>query len=239
MQRILAPTGKLRVGLYTGSPQSLMLGETPQDNYGMGYELGRAFASQLGLPFEPIVFQKNGDVLAAARQGLVDLALVNATPARAEYLDFAQPILFSAQSYLVGTHCAVRDMAALDREGIIVGVSGGSTSETVLPALLPKAKVVAINSLDEVTQQLNHAKIDAFGTNKGILFELAKHSPGSIVLDGAWGFERIALGIPKGRGAAMPLLQAFCQDIKANGFLAAAALRAGMQGVSFSESSSA
>ena len=236
MHQILAPTGALRVGVYSGSPQSLMLGQTPQDNYGMGYELGREFARHLGVPFEPVVFQKNGDVLTAAKQGLIDLALVNATPARAEYLDFAQAILFSAQSYLIGAHCAVRDMAALDRKGIVVGVSGGSTSETVLPTLLQYAKVVAINSLDEVTQQLNQAKIDAFGTNKGILFELAKHSPGSIVLEGAWGFERIALGIPKGRSASMPLLQAFCSAIQANGFLEAAAQRAGMQGVSFSES---
>jgi polar amino acid transport system substrate-binding protein len=238
MSQILAPTGKLRVGVYTGSPQSLMLGPTPQDNYGMGFELGREFAHYLGLPFEPIVFQKNGDVLAAGKQGVIDLALVNATSARAEYLDFAQPILFSAQSYLIGAHCDVREMATLDREGIVVGVSGGSTSETVLPTLLQRAKVVAINSLDEVTCLLNQAKIDAFGTNKGILFELAKHSPGSIVLGGAWGFERIALGIPKGRSSALPILQTFCKDIQTNGFLKAAALRAGMQGVSFSELSS-
>lgn len=238
MSQILASTGKLRVGLYTGSPQSLMLGRTQQDNYGMGYELGREFASYLGLPFEPVIFQKNGDVLAAAKQGVIDLALVNATLVRAEYLDFAQAILFSAQSYLIGAHCDVRDMAALDREGIVIGVSGGSTSETVLPTLLHHAKVVAINSLDEVSQQLNQAKIDAFGTNKGILFELSKHSAGSIVLDGAWGFERIALGIPKGRSAGMPLLKAFCEDIRTNGFLEAAAQRAGMQGVSFNESSS-
>jgi len=238
MSQILAPTGNLRVGVYTGSPQSLMLGVTPQDHYGMGYELGREFARYLGLPFEPIVFQKNGDVLAAAKQGAIDLALVNATPARAEYLDFAQAILFSAQSYLVGAHCDVRDFASLDREGIVVGVSGGSTSETVLPSLLQHAKVIAINSLEEVTQQLNLAQIDAFGTNKGILFELAKHSPGSIVLEGAWGFERIALGIPKGRSTGMHLLQAFCEDIQTTGFLEAAAQRAGMQGVSFNESSS-
>ncbi|MEI8399713.1 MAG: transporter substrate-binding domain-containing protein [Alcaligenaceae bacterium] len=238
MSKILAPTGKLRVGVYTGSPQSLMLGQTPQDNYGMGYELGREFARHLSLPFEPVVFQKNGDVLAAAKQGVIDLALVNATPARTEYLDFAEAILFSAQSYLVGTHCDVRDMAALDREGIVVGVSSGSTSEIVLPTILQHAKVVAINSLDEVTRLLNQETIDAFGTNKGILFELAKHSPGSLVLEGAWGFERIALGIPKGRATALPLLQAFCQDIKTNGFLEAAAQRAGMQGVSFNDSSS-
>jgi len=239
MAQILAPTGKLRVGVYIGSPQSLMLGQTPQDNYGMGYELGREFAHDLGLPFEPVVFQKNGDVLAAAKQGVIDLALVNATPARAEYLDFAQAILFSAQSYLIAAHCDVSDMAALDRDGILIGVSGGSTSEAVLPTLLRRAKVLAINSLVDVTHLLNQAKIDAFGTNKGILFELAKHSPGSRILDGAWGFERIALGIPKGRLSAMPLLQKFCSDLQTNGFLEAAAKRAGMQGVTFNESTSA
>jgi polar amino acid transport system substrate-binding protein len=236
MSHTLAPTGKLRVGLYTGSPQSLMLGQTPQDNYGMGYDLGREFARYLGVPFEAIIFQKNGDVLAAAKAGHIDLALVNATPVRAQYLDFAQAILFSAQSYLVGGHCEVRDMSALDRRGIIVGVSAGSTSETVLPTLLQHAKVVSIHSLDEVTRQLNQQSIDAFATNKGILFELSRHSPGSVVLKGAWGFERIALGIPKGRLTAMPLLQTFCKELQANGFLEAAAKRAGMQGVSFNES---
>jgi polar amino acid transport system substrate-binding protein len=239
MQHILAPSGKLRVGLYTGSPQSLMLGPTPQENYGIGYELGREFARYLGLPFEPVVFQKNGDILTAAKRCLVDLALVNATRERAEYLDFAPAILFSAQSYLVGAHCKVRQMTALDHTGIIVGVSGGSTSETVLPSLLRYAKVVAINSLNEVTQQLNHAKIDAFATNKGILFELAKHSPGSVVLEGAWGFERIALGIPKGRSAALPVLTTFCEHAQQNGLLEAITKRAGAKGVSFSESNPA
>jgi len=63
--------------------------------------------------------------LAAKRckLGAIDLALVNATPARAEYLDFADAILFSAQSYLIGAHCDVRDRASLDREGILVAVT--------------------------------------------------------------------------------------------------------------------
>ena len=88
MHHILAPSGKLRVGVYTGSPQSLMLGATSQEHYGMGYELGRAFARYIDRPFEPIIFEKNGDVLAAAKLGEIDLALVNATPARAQYLRY-------------------------------------------------------------------------------------------------------------------------------------------------------
>jgi len=235
MHHILAPSGKLRVGVYTGSPQSLMLGATSQEHYGMGYELGRAFARYIDRPFEPIIFEKNGDVLAAAKLGEIDLALVNATPARAQYLDFAQAVLFSAQSYLIGTHRAAQKIADLDRAGVVIGVSSGSTSETVLPTILKLAKVVAINSLAEVTQQLKQAKIDAFGTNKGILFELAKQVPGSIVLDGAWGFERIALGIPKGRSAGLPLLQRFSTDMQENGLLKEVVQRAGAQGVSLTE----
>jgi len=49
----------------------------------------------------------------------------------------------------------------------------------------------------------------------------------------------LLLGIPKGRLSAMPLLQKFCSDLQTNGFLEAAAKRAGMQGVTFNESTSA
>ena len=69
MHHILAPSGKLRVGVYTGSPQSLMLGATAHDHYGVGFELGRAFAHYIERPFEPVIFEKNGDVLAAAKLG--------------------------------------------------------------------------------------------------------------------------------------------------------------------------
>ena len=35
-----------------------------------------------GVPFEPVVFAKNADVLAAAQSGTVDTVFTNATPAR-------------------------------------------------------------------------------------------------------------------------------------------------------------
>ena len=235
MRHVLAPTGKLRVGVYTGSPQSLMVDTQSGEPYGMGYDLGRELARSLDLPFEPVIFQKNGDVLEAARNNQIDLALVNATPVRAEYLAFAQAILFSEQSYLVGPGCPAQSIAEIDAQGLIVGVSGGSTSETILPTLLKKAKVIAINSLEDVKQQLILAGIDAFGTNKGILYALSHQIPGSRVLNGAWGFERIALGVPKSRKEAIPLIQSFSSAIQENGFLHATAQRAGVQGVSLKE----
>ena len=61
----LAPSGKLRVGLYPGSPSSLIRGDGKQGDRGVSFELGRALAGAIGAEFEPVVFQSNGELLAA------------------------------------------------------------------------------------------------------------------------------------------------------------------------------
>lgn len=227
----LAPTGKLRVGLYPGSPDSLIQSEGPDGNKGMGFEIGRALAKYLNVPFEPIIFPKNGDVLAAAKEGKIDFVFVNATPVRAEFLDFVEPTIFSEQSYLIGPKSEIRSMAEIDRSNVKVGVSGGSTSQAVLPTILKNAKLIPTKSLKETEQMLASGEIDAFATNKGILFELADKIPNTVVLDGAWGLERIAIGIPKGRAEGLPVIAQFSKEILADGLVGNAVKRAGMRGV--------
>lgn len=232
---LLAPTGRLRVGLYPGSPDSLIQSDNPQDNKGMGFEIGRALAKYLNIPFEPVVFPKNGDVLAAAKEGKIDFVFVNATPVRAEYLDFVAPIIFSEQSYLAGPKCEIRSIAEIDRPYMKIGVSGGSTSQAVLPTILKNAQLIPTKSLKETEQMLLSGEIDAFATNKGILFELADKIPGTVVLDGAWGLERIAIGIPKARAQALPVIAQFSQEILASGLVEQAVKRAGMRGVKLNQ----
>ena len=227
----LAPTGKLRVGLYPGSPDSLLQSEGPEGNKGMGFEIGRALAKYLNIPFEPVIFPKNGDVLAAAKEGKIDFVFVNATPVRAEFIDFVEPAIFSEQSYLVGPKCQIRSISEIDRPYMKIGVSGGSTSQAVLPTILKNATLIPTKSLKETEQMLLSGEIDAFATNKGILFELADKIPGTTVLDGAWGLERIAIGIPRGRAAGLPVIAQFSKEILADGLVAEAVKRAGMRGV--------
>ena len=230
LTRILVPTGALRVGLYPGSPGSLIVGESPSDNKGLGFELGRAFAHYLSVPFEPVVFSTNGEILAQAKLEHLDFVFVNATPVRAEYLAFSDPLLFTDQTYLVGPRCPIQTIAEIDAQGITVGVSSGSTSEATLPVLLKHARVVSTNSLEEVIDLLNSGVIDAFATNKAILSEIADHVRGARILEGAWGQENIAIGIPKSRAQALHVLERFCLHVKQNGLLAEAVRRAGMRG---------
>ena len=226
----LAPTGKLRVGLYPGTPTSIIGDPASRTAKGVGFELGRALAERAGVPFEPVVFAKNAEVLAAAKSGDVDMVFTNATPARMNDLDFSPAVLAVEQGYLVRAGSAIRTLDDVDRADVRVGVSEGSTSETTLARALRNASVIRIASLKAAIDMLATGKLDAFATNQATLFEMADALPGSRVLDGRWGLETFAIGIPKGREAALPLVRAFASDARADGTIAKAVERAGLRG---------
>lgn len=227
----LAPSGKLRVGMYPGSPTSIIPGPTPAENRGVGYDLGQELAKKIQVGFEPVVFQKNADVLAAVKAGQVDVTFTNATEARKKDMDFSATFLRVEQGYLLGPNSRIKSMDDVDKAGVKIGVSSGSTSESVLGKQFKNAKLVKANSLKQAEAMLKSKEIDAFATNKAILNELSDQVPGSLVLKGAWGYENFAIGIPKGREAGLPVLNDFINQAKSNGQIDAAVKRSGLRGV--------
>ena len=231
IRHLIAPTGALRVGLYPGSPNSFIPGATSQDNKGVGYELGRALAQRLDIEFRPVFYKMNGDVLVAAKDHQVDFLLANATSIRAAYLAFTEPVLLIEQGYLVGAKTSIGSTDAIDQQDITVGVSAGSTSESVLPTVLERASIISVQNLKDAADKIRTGEIQAFATNKAILFELSDQLTGSSVLQGAWGIEKISIGIPIERRAALPYIQAFADDMHKNLFIKQAAIRAGLRGL--------
>jgi polar amino acid transport system substrate-binding protein len=227
---VLAPTGKLRVGLYPGSPTSIIPASAAGEARGVAHDVGRDFAMRLGVPFEPVVFERNAQVLEAGKAGRVDLVLTNASPARAKDLDFSPPILEIEQGYLVPIGSTIANAADVDRTGVRVGVSQGSTSQGVLSKELRNAVVVPTASLKAAREMLSSGKLDAFASNKAILFEMGDGLAGSRVLDGRWGVERFSFGMPKGRDAALTLLGELVAGARAEGVVAKAVERAGVRG---------
>ncbi|MFO1412999.1 MAG: transporter substrate-binding domain-containing protein [Burkholderiales bacterium] len=228
-RQALAPTGSLRVGVYRGSPTSYVV-EGNAAPRGVGYDLGRALAQALGVPFVPVVFEKNADVFAGLAAGKVDVTFTNATPARARDLDFTPPFLDVEQGYLVPPRSPVESQDGIDRPGMRVGVSVGSTSEATLGRVYRHATLVRVPTLENAVEWLRDGRLDAFATNKAILYELSDALPGSRVLPGHWGLEHFAAGIPKGREAGMPFARAFVAQAIADGTVAAAVARAGVRG---------
>jgi len=231
IRKLIAPSGALRVGLYPGSPNSFIPSAPPAEHRGIGYELGRTLAQRLGVTFEPVIFKMNGDVLTAAKNNQIDFLLANATPVRSVYLAFTEPVLRIDQGYLVTSDSGINNINLIDQKNIKVGVSAGSTSESVLPTLLRHATIIAVKNLNDAVEKMHKAELDAFATNKAILFELSDQLPGSQVLEGAWGLENISIGIPIERKIALPYIQSFVDDIQQSSFIKQAALRAGLRGL--------
>lgn len=227
----LAPTGTLRVAVYAGSPTSLVAAAPPAEMRGVSVDLGRAFAAWLGVPVQVDVYPRLAEALAALQRGEADFTITNATAERARVLDFAPPLVDLELGVLVPPGSPIAAVERMDAVGVTIGVSQGSSSERVLGARFTQARLRSFPSLDAARSALVAREIDAFATNKGILFELAERVPGARVLDGRWGTEHLAPAIPQRRGdAALAALRSFTERVRSNGELTRAAERAGLRG---------
>ncbi len=226
----LAPSGSLRVGVYPGSPTSLVRDAKTGQRAGVALELGQALGRRLGVPVQVVEFERLALVLDAVKAGAVDFTFTNATELRARDVDFTQPLVRVELGYLVRAGSRLGSIADIDRPGVRVGVAQGSSSQGVLGRALTSATVVAAPSLQAAAGMLQQGQLDAFATNKGILFELADTVPGARVLAGRWGLETMAIAVPKGRQAAAPFLAEFARQAQDSGLLAGIVQRAGLRG---------
>lgn len=197
---------------------------------GLIYDLGRVLAERLGVKFELVELRTLSEVLAAIKSGRVDFSGTNATRAREADMDFTPPLLDIELGYLVGPGSAITSITQLSRPGTRVGVTQGSTSQTTLPGVLKSATIVPAPTLKNATEMLAQGAIDAFATNKVLLFEMSDGLQGSRVLEGQWGAEHWAFAIPKGRYAGMTYLRKFAEDAVAAGLVKRAGERAGLRG---------
>ena len=197
---------------------------------GIALELGQALGKQLGVPVQVVEFSRLALVLDALKAGTVDFTFTNATEARARDMDFTPPLIRLELGYLVPPGSPIATVADVDRAANRVGVTQGSTSQGVLTRTFKQAMVVPVASIKLGQEMLRQGKLDAFATNKGILFEMSDELPGSHVLDGRWGLENLAIAIPKGREAG----PAFCEPVRtgarASGRLQAMMHPAGLRG---------
>lgn len=228
VRQVLAPTGPLRVGLYAGSPTSII--ENPNGAKGVGFDLGKEMARRLGVPFAPVVFARNADVLAALKAGQVDVSLTNSSAERLKDLDFSPTVLDIEKGYLVRAGAGMETSADMDRPGIRIGVSQGSSTEGELANAFQHAVMVRVATLKDAIAMLASARLDVFATNKAILFEMSDQVPGSRVLDLRWGLEHIAFATPKGRDAGAAYLRQLVADLKSEGLVGQAVLRVGLRG---------
>ena len=131
----------------------------------------------------------------------------------------------------VDTKAYLELLADVDRPGIRVGVTLGSSSQAALSREFRNAVLVPAPDVKGAIEMLSQRRVDAYATNKAILFEMSDALPGSRVLDGRWGLEHLAIAVPKGRDAGMAWLRGFAEDAQREGMVTRAADRAGLRGL--------
>jgi len=231
IRQALAPSGKLRVGVYPGSPFSMVRDPVSGELKGIAVELGKALAMRLGVPYEQVEFRRPAEIYEALKAGQVDMTIASATPARADQFAWSPPLLHIELGFLAAAGSPVTTLAGVDQPGVRVGVTQGGTMNGALARELKNTTVVPAATLKDGIEMLAQHKIDAYATNKANLFEMSDAVPGTRVLDGRWGLEHLAMAIPNGRNAGLVYMRAFLDDAKSEGLVARAAARAAIRGV--------
>ena len=233
--RALVPNGKLRVGVYAGSPTSMTIDARSGQKIGIAHDLGRDLAQQLNVPFEVVEYRRVAEVLEALKVGAVDFTFTNATALRAKDIDFTATMLQLELGYVVPAGSKIATLTDVDQAGHRIGVSEGSSSQGTLSRQFKSATIVAASSLKNAREMLSQGKLDAFATNKAVLFELTDELPGSRILEGRWGLENMAIAVPKGRERGVATIRAFAARVTANGLLQSIVDKTGLRGSSKAE----
>lgn len=229
-RHVLAPTGKLRVGLYLGSPTNIILGALPQQNKGVGYDVAMELSRQLGVPSEPVVYSNAAGVQDGLKNGQLDVAFLARTPERERAFLLTKPFLSIEQGFLVPQTSAISSMDSVDRPGIRIGTPQGGSVNFVIAGFIKSATVTSVPGLAAAAAMLTSGQLDAFAANKANLFELADKLPGARVLDGRFGLDEITITLPRARDAALPYLVQFLESAKKRGVISDAVKRARLRG---------
>jgi polar amino acid transport system substrate-binding protein len=218
--RELAPTGRLRAAIAVGPSGSTFRGTVDSPGgrpKGVPADLATAFGARIGLPVEFVSYGNYPDLLDAGARGDWDVTFLPYDDARTRVIDYGPSYYDQSYTYLVRVGVPIARVADLDRAGIRLAVAEGSVTARNRAGVIKAATIVRFRTLDQIREQLRTGTVDAAGAGRETLLGLAAQLPGSKVLDDAFLVERVAIGVPRGRRAALGVAAAFLEEAKRDG----------------------
>ncbi len=228
----LAPTGSLRVAVFTGNPVIGSKHAASGELRGTTVLLGRELAARAGVPLKLIEYTAVAKMVEDAKAHAWDIAVVAFDPARRSVIDFAPPHLVVDLTYLVAPGSKIRNVAEVDRPGVRIAAARGAATTLYLERTLKQAKVTPAENEPAAFALLRSGKAQAYAQNRYMLLGLAASLPGAHVLEGRFSAAEMCLVLPKGRPAALDYVGIFVEQAKASGVVARAIESAGLRGVS-------
>ncbi|NLP63440.1 ABC transporter substrate-binding protein [Paraburkholderia sacchari] len=228
-----APTGTLRASINLGNP--ILAGRDPASGEasGVSVDLARAFAQQLGVPLELVLFDTAAQSVEAVSEERADFGFFAVDPKRGETIAFTAPYVLIEGFYLVRDDSPVRANAEVDQPHNRVAVGKGSAYDLFLTRELKAAQIVRAPSSPAVVQTFLDQGLEVAAGVKQQLEADARKTPGLRLLDERFMVIRQAMGVAKQRGPrAAAVLGEFVEAMKASGFVAESLARHGIEGAS-------
>ncbi|MFI1186256.1 transporter substrate-binding domain-containing protein [Streptomyces californicus] len=226
-----APGGVLRASINLGNPILAHRDAAGGEPAGVSVDLAREFGRRLGVPVEPVAFERAALSVEAVRAERADIGFFAVDPARGEGLRFTAPYVLIEGAYLVPEESPVAANDEVDREGVRISVGAGSAYDLFLTREIRRAEVVRRVGAPRALAALRAGEVHVAAGIRQLLEAEAARAGGVRVLPGRFMVIRQAMGVPAGRGAAaQELLGSFVEEMKANGFVADALERHGVEG---------
>lgn len=230
-KQALAPTGKLRVGFLSTTPIHATKDAASGEFNGPAVDLGKELARRIGVEFEPVAYTSFPPVLAGAKSGEWDVAMIGISSEREQIVDFTAPYMVVEFGYLVPSGSSISMLADVDKPAVRIAVLEKSSPDAYLSRTLQRATLVRVSTIAGMVEALKAGRADAlYGTKAGMLSQAA-NVPGSRLLEGGSGGEETGIAVPKGRQLGAAYARQFVEEAKSGGLVKAAIERAGLRGV--------
>jgi polar amino acid transport system substrate-binding protein len=223
----VAPTGILRVVYLASNPVQARRDPASGALSGVSVDLAHELGRRLAVP---VTFDGRDirGVIEAVRGGQADIGFLANDPSRHGPVVFSQTYLRNPQSIAVPETSPIRALSDIDRTGIRIGASKGDSIALQLARTLKSAALIEMDgtAASLAGKAFEEGRIDAFGASRQRLLGLAAAYPGLRILPGSLHGVPQAIIVAAGRTEALDAINAFLNEVRANGFLAASIARA-------------
>jgi polar amino acid transport system substrate-binding protein len=226
----LAPTGVLRAAINLGN-FLLVTGRGPSgEPRGVAPDMAAEIAARLGVAVAYVPFARPNTLADAAEDGVWDIGLIGAEPARAEKIAFTTAYVEIDAAYLVQPGSAIERLEQVDQPGVRIAVLAKAAYDLWLERNIRHATLVRSNTADGAAKLFADGDADALAALRpGLLTELDRF-PGTRILDGRFTVVQQAVGTLRRNAAGAAFLQSFVEEAKRSGLVERLIARHSMAG---------
>jgi polar amino acid transport system substrate-binding protein len=214
------PTGVLRAAMNFSNTVISRRDRGDGQPGGVTAALARELARRLGAELVFVAYDSPGAVVDAIGAGEADICFLAVEAARMKAVDFTAPYVLIESNFVVRAGSPFRTPEDVDRPGVRIIARARTAYDLYLSRTLKHAELVRY--ADGEMERFAAGEGDAAAGIKPMLEDFIAGRSGFEVMQTPFTSVGQAMGVAKGRGPAFAYLEAFVEEMKASGFVAAA-----------------